>query len=75
MSTTEKYDLDLTDYGLTGWNSILKGSIEELDEHLHTRIMATLGETVAIGEVVYLKSDGKYWLARACRVYYYHRSV
>lgn len=65
MSTTEKYDLDLTDYGLTGWNAILKGSIEELDEHLHTRIMATIGETVAIGEVVYLKSDGKYWLAQA----------
>jgi hypothetical protein len=63
--TTEKYDLDLTDQGLAGWNTILKGSIEDIDGFLHTRILATLGETGAIGEVVYLKSDGKYWKAKA----------
>jgi len=65
MSTTEKYDLDLTDYSLTGWNQILKGSIEELDEHLHTRMMVTLGETVAEGNVLYLYTDGKYYKAQA----------
>jgi hypothetical protein len=27
--------------------------------------MATLGETVAIGDALYLKSDGKYWKAKA----------
>ena len=64
MTTTIKYDLDLTDYGTTGWNAILKGSIEDIDDFLHTRILATLGETVAAYEAVYLKSDGKYWLAQ-----------
>lgn len=65
MSDTEKYDFDLTDYSTTGWNGILKGSIEDVDTHLHTRILATYGETIAIGDPVYLKSDGKYWKAKA----------
>ena len=65
MADTEKYDFDLTDYGTTGWNGILKGSIEDVDSHLHTRFLATLGETVAIGDALYLKSDGKYWKAKA----------
>jgi len=63
--TTTKYDMDTVDLSLTGWNQILKGSIEELDDFLQTRILATLGETVAKGEVVYLKSDGKYWKGKA----------
>ena len=63
--TTEKYDLDLVELSLTGWNQILKGSIEEIDDFMQTRIMATLGETVAIGDTLYLKSDGKYWKAKA----------
>lgn len=63
--TTEKYDLDLVELSLTGWNQVLKGSIEEIDSFLHTRIMATLGETVAIGDALYFKSDGKYWKAKA----------
>lgn len=63
--TTAKYDLDLVELSLTGWNQILKGSIEDIDNFMQTRILATLGETVAKGEVVYLKSDGKYWKAKA----------
>lgn len=65
MSTTDKYDMDLTDYGTTGWNAILKGDIEKLDDFLHSRILGTLGETVAAYEPVYLKSDGKYWKAQS----------
>jgi hypothetical protein len=30
-----------------------------------TRFVATAGETVAIGDVCYMKSDGKYWIAKA----------
>ena len=63
--TTEKYDLDLVELSLTGWNQILKGSIEDIDNFMQTRILATLGETAAKGEVVYLKSDGKYWKGKA----------
>jgi hypothetical protein len=65
MSTSEKYDLDLTDYGTTGWNQLLKNAVEGLDLHLHTRIKVTLGETVAIGDALYPKSDGKFWKAKA----------
>lgn len=65
MTQTAKYDLDLTDYSVTGWNGILKSGMEELDGYLHTRILATLGETVAAYESVYLKSDGKYWKSKA----------
>jgi hypothetical protein len=63
--TTEKYDLDLVELSLTGWNQVLKGSIEDIDAFIQTRLLATLGETVAKGDVVYLKSDGKYWKAKA----------
>jgi hypothetical protein len=65
MTQTPKYDLDLTDYSVTGWNGILKGSIEDIDDHVHSRLLVTLGETVAKGEALYLKSDGKYWKAKA----------
>jgi hypothetical protein len=65
MSTSIKYDLDLTDYGTTGWNQLLKNAVEGFDLHLHTRILVTLGETVIIGESLYLKSDGKYWKGKA----------
>ena len=65
MSTTTKYDMDLTDYGTTGWNAILKGDIEKLDDFLHTRMLVTFGETVAAYEAVYEAADGKYDLAQA----------
>lgn len=65
MSTSEKYDLDLTDYGTTGWNQLLKNAVEGFDLHLHTRILVTLGETVVIGQALYLKSDGKFWKGKA----------
>jgi hypothetical protein len=65
MSQTSKYDLDLTDYSVTGWNGILKSGMEEIDIYLQTRILATLGETVAVGDALYLKSDGKYWKSKA----------
>ena len=63
--TTEKYDLDLVELSLTGWNQVLKGSIEDIDNFMQTRILVTLGETVSKGDVVYLKSDSKYWKAKA----------
>lgn len=65
MSTSDKYDLDLTDIGTGGWNQLLKNAVEGFDLHLHTRIKVTLGETVAIGAPLYLKSDGKFWKAQA----------
>jgi hypothetical protein len=66
--TTDKYDLDLVELSLPNWNEILKGSIEDLDSFLQTRILVTLGETVALGEALYPKSDGKWWKAKAVAV-------
>ena len=56
MSTTEKFDLDLTDYGLTGWNGILKGSIEAIDSFMQERIIGSLATAVGKGEVLYWNS-------------------
>jgi hypothetical protein len=65
MSTTPKYDLDLTDYGTVGWNAILQGSIEDIDDFLHTRIAGSCGATIAEKDLVYLDSSGKYRPAQA----------
>lgn len=64
-TTTDKYDMDLTDYGTTGWNAILKGDIEKIDDFLHTRKLVTFGESVSAYQPVYLASDGKYDRAQA----------
>lgn len=60
MATTPKYDLDLTDYGTVGWNVILQGSIEDLDDFLNTRIAGSCGATINVNDVVYLDASGKY---------------
>lgn len=66
MSTTEKFDLDLTDYGLTGWNAILKGSIEAIDEYMQERIVGSLVTAVSKGEVLFWDtSEVKYGKAIA----------
>ena len=65
MSQTNKYDMDLTDYGTVGWNALLKGSIEDVDAFLHSRIAGSCGATLAEGDLVYLDTNGKYSLAQA----------
>ena len=65
MTQTAKYDMDLTDYGTVGWNALLKGSIEDIDGFLHTRIAGSCGATIAKRDIVYLDSAGKYSPAQA----------
>jgi hypothetical protein len=65
MSQTPKYEFDKTDWGTQGWNNILKGNVEEFDDNLHSRILITLGESVAAYQPVYLSTDGKYYAAKA----------
>lgn len=65
MSTTNKYAMDLTDYGTVGWNALLKGDIEDVDDFLHTRIAGSCGATLEAGDIVYLDSSGKYSLSAA----------
>ena len=45
--TTAKYDLETIAYSVTGWNGILTTDIEKVEDHLHSRLLGTLGETVA----------------------------
>lgn len=64
--TTDKYDLHTIDYSVQGWDSILATDMEKLDAVIPSRILATLGETVAKGEALYLKAaDNKWYKAQA----------
>jgi len=63
--TTDKYDLHLAEYSVQGWDAIMETDMEILDDVIASRILATVGETVAAYEAVYIKSDGKVWLATA----------
>lgn len=48
------------EYGTSGWNGILKSNTEKIYDHLHTGILATLGEDVQMYEALHLSSDGKW---------------
>lgn len=65
MALTDKYDLEEIDYGTTGWNGIQSANNEIIDENMQTRQIDELGENVSAYQAVYIKSDGKAWLAQA----------
>ena len=58
--STSKFDLHTIDYSVQGWDAIMTTDMEKLDDVIHTRIIATAGETIAQYDAVYLESDGKY---------------
>ena len=62
---TPIYDLHTIDYSVQGWDSILTTDMEKLDDVIQTRILATLGETVAAGKAVCMRFDGKYYKVKA----------
>lgn len=65
MATTDKYDLETYAYSVTDKSGIATANAEKLDDHIHTRLSGTFGEAIDEYEAVYLKPDGKYWLAQA----------
>ena len=66
MSFTDIYEFELFDeYGVSGWAAVITANMEKLDDFLHTYIVGTAGEALSKGEAVYLKSDGKFWKAKA----------
>lgn len=65
MVLTDKYDLHTISYSVSGWDAILATDMEKLDTVIATRIFGVIGETVAQYQAVYIKSDGKFWLAKA----------
>lgn len=63
--TTTKYDLSEFPYGLSDWGAALTTNMGLVDEHLHTRLLGTLGENFAAGQPGYLHTDGKWYKAKA----------
>ena len=58
---TDKYDLHTIDYSVQGWDSILATDMEKLDDVIQSRLLITLGETVALGDAIYVTSDTKFY--------------
>lgn len=56
--TTEKYDLETIAYGTAGWNGILSANAQKVDNHLHSRILVTLGEDVSQYDALSPSKDG-----------------
>lgn len=63
--TTDKYDLHTIDYSVQGWDAILTADMEKLDDVIPSRMLVTLGETVAAYDALYLNADGKWYKAQA----------
>ncbi|MFA5753980.1 MAG: hypothetical protein WC905_01285 [Patescibacteria group bacterium] len=63
---TDIYSLHEIDYSAQGWDAILAADMAILDAVIPTRILGTLGETVAAYTPLYLKaSDSKWYKAKA----------
>jgi hypothetical protein len=62
---TDRYGFPEIATGQTNWNATLTAALQAIDDHLHTRLEADSGEAVAQWVAVYLKSDGKWWKAKA----------
>lgn len=63
--TTNKYNLGDLNVSTQGWDSIFDANMEKIDAAIATIDIRVVGETVSAYEVVYIKSDGKFWLAQA----------
>jgi hypothetical protein len=63
--TTDKLDLYEVDLSVSGWDAIFNADIQKIDDGISTIEIREYGETIAAYEAVYVKSDGKYWLAEA----------
>jgi hypothetical protein len=62
---TPIYGFEYMEYGIIGWDGPLTTNFQRIETYLHTRRLVTFGESVDAYEAVYLKSDGKFWLAKA----------
>lgn len=65
MTILDKYEVETIDYGTTGWNGIHSSNMQKLEDHLHTRLLVTVGENVSAYDAVYPGASGKFWKAKA----------
>lgn len=66
--TTDKFDLHEIDYSVQGWDVIMASDMEQIDAAIPSRIIVTLGETVAKYEALWMdESDSlsRWFLAQA----------
>lgn len=63
--TSDRYGLYKTGLGSQGWDTLLSGNVDILDDVIETRDIKEAGEALSAYEAVYIKSDGKFWLAQA----------
>jgi len=63
--TTDKLNLYEIDLSVSGWDAIFNTDIQTIDDGISTIEILEYGETIAAYEAVYVKSDGKAWLAEA----------
>lgn len=65
--TTTKYDIEETDYGVTGWNGILQAFIQKFETYVHARMMVTLGEDGIVkgNPLYYNRTSGRWEKAQA----------
>jgi len=62
---TPKLELKSVDIGVPGYDTIIDDNSEDMDDAISTIEIREYGETMTAYEAVYVKSDGKYWLAQA----------
>lgn len=63
--TTSKYDLLIIDYSHEGWDGDLGTDMEILDDNIHSKVLAILGETVSKGDALFQDVDAKWYKAQA----------
>lgn len=59
------YEFDSCDYGVQNWHTLIEANFQKVEEYLCSRRLITLGETVAAGQPLYPKADGKWYKAQA----------
>ena len=62
--STAKYGLSNVSVGTGGWNGLLDDNMDDIDNHLHTRVLVTLGETIVEAQAVAIGAGGKGHLAK-----------
>lgn len=65
MAFSAKYGFEDLAYSTADKSGIVTSNVGKMDDHLHTYIEGTCGETIAQYDAVYLESDGKYDKAQA----------
>lgn len=61
--TTAKLILFDLNVATGGWDAIFDANMEKIDDAISTIEIREYGETIAAYEAIFVKSDGKYWLA------------